>query len=127
MYSVSVCNFPAQALAPAPPESQTRKKAGAKPTRFQQLLNLFTVGGADGAQRVEEDSDFGFSCGNLFKCLCCPRPVEDKSAIKMAAILEKLDQLEKNMAGTQKASSNGSVAGGSRLPSLTEEAADPEK
>ena len=85
------------------------------------------VGRADRGEQVEEDSDFGFSCGNLFKCLCCPRPVEDKSAIKMAAILEKLDQLEKNLAATQNDGGSGSVSGGSRLPSQTEEAADAKK
>ena len=119
-----------QALTPAPPsEVQARsKKPGAKATRFQQLLNLFMVGRAEGAEREEEeDSDYGFSCGNLFKCLCCPRPADDKSALKMAAILEKLDSLEKNMAASSREGGQGGGAGGSRLPSVTEETEDGDK
>ncbi|KAK7111424.1 hypothetical protein V1264_011059 [Littorina saxatilis] len=123
----SICNINVvswgtrESLTPAPPGGQPRK-TGAKPTRLQQLVNLFMVGKADPSVTTEEDSDYGFSCGNLFKCLCCPKPVDDKSNIKMAAILEKLDQLEKSIK-----KENGSVSGGSRLPSAAEESADTEK
>ncbi|XP_076459203.1 chitin synthase chs-2-like [Babylonia areolata] len=125
----SICNLNVvswgtrETLTPAPPsEGQGRKKNVGKPTRFQQLLNLFMVGRSEGSHTEEEDSDYGFSCGNLFRCLCCPRPVEDKTSLKMAAILEKLDQLERSMAGNKRDGGAGSLSGGSRLPSLTEEA-----
>ncbi|KAL8576680.1 hypothetical protein ACOMHN_025155 [Nucella lapillus] len=124
----SVCNLNVvswgtrETLTPAPStDPQSLKKKGAKPTRLQQVLNLFMVGRSECAN-TEEDSDYGFSCGNLFRCLCCPRPVEDKTSLKMAAILEKLDLLEKSMAGVKKDGGPGSLTGGSRLPSLTEEA-----
>nr|KAG5714884.1 hypothetical protein BaRGS_000372 [Batillaria attramentaria] len=106
--------------AAPPPDSNQAKKSGEKPTRLKQLVNLFMMGRADGVQGVEEDSDYGFSCGNLFKCLCCPRPVEDKSTLKMAAILDKLDNLEKSLLEVQTGS--GANGGRPRLPSISEDA-----
>ncbi|XP_021365799.1 uncharacterized protein LOC110458439 [Mizuhopecten yessoensis] len=50
-----------------------------------------------------EDSDYAFSFGNLFRCLCCPKPHEDKTGETFAAILEKLDGLESAMSKKKEA------------------------
>lgn len=101
--------------APPPDSQQARKAANNSKTRFQNILNVFSMGKSGG--QTEEDSDYGFSCGNLFKCLCCPKPAEDKSKLETSAILEKLDRLEKAMVEI-KSGNKDSVSG---IPSVSED------
>lgn len=62
---------------------------------FQALLQKFAT------TSEEEDSDYTFSFGNLFRCVCCPRPRQDHNESKFEMILEKLETIEKAVGGTQ--------------------------
>ena len=55
---------------------------------WQALLKKFT-------KDDDEDSDYGFSFGNLFRCICCPKPKPNTEENKFALVLEKLENLEK--------------------------------
>jgi len=56
----------------------------------QALLAKFSTGAGP-----EEDSDYGFSFGNLFRCICCPRPRADLTESKFEMVLEKLENIER--------------------------------
>lgn len=44
-----------------------------------------------------ETSDYTFSFGNLFKCMCCPKSTERTDHVKMDAIIDKLERLERSI------------------------------
>ncbi|GFR70591.1 chitin synthase [Elysia marginata] len=73
--------------------------------KLQSFMKLFHLGG-DG--QSTEDSDFGFSCGNLFRCLWCPREKPDPALANTTAILEKLETMEKTLAALTGEASGGS-------------------
>ena len=46
-----------------------------------------------------ETSDYTFSFGNLCKCMCCPKASPGTDHIKMDAIIDKLEQIERSIHG----------------------------
>ncbi|GFO14164.1 chitin synthase 3 [Plakobranchus ocellatus] len=76
-------------------EQEDKASRKMKEGKFQSFLRLFHL---NGQTQVTEDSDYGFSCGNLFKCLWCPREKPDTQAVNTATILDKLDTIEKTLA-----------------------------
>jgi len=90
----SICNmhvvsWGTRENAVATPLNTAQKSS--KQGKIASMLNKF--------RQKEEDevSDYAFSFGNLFKCLCCPRPQEKVADSKFAAILEKLEKLEETI------------------------------
>lgn len=87
----SICNMHVvswgtrESATAANPNQKPPKKADNK---LQALLHRFS------SDQSEEDSDYGFSFGNLFRCLCCPKPKPDVSEGKFAMVLEKLHNIE---------------------------------
>ena len=59
---------------------------------FQTILQKFS-------RNEELDSDFGFSFGNLFRCICCPKPKVDVNEKKFEMVLEKLETIERAVTG----------------------------
>ncbi|XP_045180107.2 chitin synthase chs-2-like [Mercenaria mercenaria] len=47
-------------------------------------------------------SDYMFSFGNLFRCICCPSDTQPKDEIQLMTILERLDEMESRMPTTPK-------------------------
>lgn len=80
------------AVATNPAEPKKKSKA----TKISSMLDKFK-------NKNSDDSDYAFSFGNLFKCLCCPKPQQDRTGGTFAAILEKLDSLESAMTNTKMA------------------------
>ncbi|XP_041374240.1 chitin synthase chs-2-like [Gigantopelta aegis] len=76
-------------------QATTTAKTKVKSGKFKSLVNLFSS-----SEKI--NSDYGFSFGNLFKCLCCPKPVGDQTADKFVAVLEKLEQLENSLVEMKK-------------------------
>ncbi|XP_033728584.1 chitin synthase chs-2-like isoform X2 [Pecten maximus] len=74
----------AVATNPAEPKKAT------KSNKISSIMDKFK-------NKNQEDSDYAFSFGNLFKCLCCPKTQQDQTEDTFAAILEKLDSLESAM------------------------------
>ena len=54
----------------------------------------------------EETSDYAFSFGNLFKCLCCPREEDNTAEKKFVEVLTKLEALEKAINNPQAEQAN---------------------
>ncbi|XP_046338374.2 chitin synthase chs-2-like isoform X1 [Haliotis rufescens] len=92
----SICNLHVvswgtrEVMQPTQAEQAKKEQKKLKSGRFQSIINLFS-------NDDKVDSDYGFSFGNLFKCICCPRPKVDNTASKFGAVLEKLEQLETSM------------------------------
>ncbi|XP_050419061.2 chitin synthase chs-2 [Patella vulgata] len=59
-----------------------------KDGRLQSLLNMFS------SNKPELKSEYGFSFGNLFRCMCCPRTVENTDEVRFSVILDKLSKIE---------------------------------
>uniref|UniRef100_A0A2C9K7F9 chitin synthase n=1 Tax=Biomphalaria glabrata TaxID=6526 RepID=A0A2C9K7F9_BIOGL len=72
-----------QAKAPLVKPDQAKKKNG--------ILDLF------GAVNDRKTSDFTFSFGNLFRCMCCPRKEVDSAEMKMDLVLDRLNSVESKM------------------------------
>ncbi|XP_053386095.1 chitin synthase chs-2-like isoform X2 [Mercenaria mercenaria] len=93
----SICNM--HVVSWGTRESATAVNPNEKPakkpdSKLQSLLQKFS--------RDEElDSDYGFSFGNLFRCLCCPKPKQDSSEKKFEMVLEKLETIERAVTGQQ--------------------------
>ncbi|XP_059164038.1 chitin synthase chs-2-like isoform X2 [Physella acuta] len=75
-----------QEQAPAPDPGQDTEK-GSK------LLETLT-GNKNNA------SAYSISFGDLFSCLCCPRKQVNESELKLQAILDRVDSLEKKLTGS---------------------------
>ncbi|XP_067661074.1 chitin synthase chs-2-like [Haliotis asinina] len=63
---------------------QEKKK---KQSAMQGILDR--IKGSDDA-----DSDYVFSFGNMFRCICCPRPVLRDYTTKMEILIQKMEDLE---------------------------------
>ena len=75
----------------APPVSQQQQaKTPADRNMFQKLIANVTSG-------EKMTSDYAFSFGNLFRCMCCPRSETKDDDLKFKAILERLDVLDDRM------------------------------
>ncbi|KAL4217246.1 Chitin synthase 2 [Mactra antiquata] len=77
---------PAATQKPSETKTPTEKKGA-----VQEWLEKLGVAEKMGS------SDYMFSFGNLFRCLCCPSEPKDKGDIKLNAILERLDELESKL------------------------------
>ncbi|KAH3826728.1 hypothetical protein DPMN_128638 [Dreissena polymorpha] len=64
-------------------------------SREKALLQKFSSSDAD------ETSDYNFSFGNLFRCVCCPRPRPDATESKFELVIDKLESLERALGGNQ--------------------------
>ncbi|KAK3083083.1 hypothetical protein FSP39_013460 [Pinctada imbricata] len=70
----------------AQPNAKPEKKA--KENKIAAILNKFS------GKKNSEESDYVFSFGNLFKCLCCPRPSGNEAEKRFAEVMAKLQDLE---------------------------------
>lgn len=93
----SVCNLHVvswgtrETTQPVVPNQQQGEKSTGN-SRISSLLSKFS-------NNSDDESDYGFSFGNLFKCLCCPRPRADSSVEKYKEVLEKLDHIKLTLIG----------------------------
>ncbi|KAL3854410.1 hypothetical protein ACJMK2_013680 [Sinanodonta woodiana] len=55
-------------------------------------------------------SDYQFSFGNLFRCVCCPQPAAQQEDMKLRAILDRLDDMESKFSQTNTSGIYHSVA-----------------
>lgn len=70
--------------------AQPNKPKEKKPdSKIVAILNKFSN------NKSEETSDYAFSFGNLFKCLCCPKEPVDHTEKKFEELLTKFESLEK--------------------------------
>ncbi|WAR10040.1 CHS2-like protein [Mya arenaria] len=91
----SICNMHVVSWGTRESATATDPNAKAAPqkkpdSKLQALLARFNTSGAD-----DLDSDYGFSFGNLFRCLCCPKPRPDTSEAKFEMVLERLENIER--------------------------------
>ncbi|XP_041374239.1 chitin synthase chs-2-like [Gigantopelta aegis] len=95
-------------------------KTAAPPVRQQQATNvspdknMFQKLMANFTNSEKMISDYAFSFGNLFKCMCCPRSETREDDLKFTAILERLDTLDDRM--TEMTSGVSSMHSVSDLP-----------
>ena len=80
----------AVAAPPTTPQQNTKKVQSKK---IKGILNKFQ------SKENEDVSEYAFSFGNLFKCLCCPQKPSNTTEDKFAAVLAKLETLEATIAG----------------------------
>ncbi|XP_035824770.1 chitin synthase chs-2 [Aplysia californica] len=75
-------------------QQEAQKERKMDQGKLNRILSMFHLN----RQENGEESDYGFSCGNLFRCLCCPQKKPESETVKStAAIMEKLDQLENSI------------------------------
>nr|XP_022324471.1 uncharacterized protein LOC111125208 isoform X3 [Crassostrea virginica] len=91
----SICNLHVvswgtreNAIAAQPNAKPEKKKNG----KIASILNKFSSTGNS------EDSEYAFSFGNLFKCLCCPKTRSNDGERRFEEVLNKLEDLERIMA-----------------------------
>lgn len=61
--------------------------------------NVDSLMGMLRAQKDTREEGWTLGCGNICKCLCCPREVPNQDDGKLKAILTKLDDMETSMDG----------------------------
>ncbi|KAL3854141.1 hypothetical protein ACJMK2_013419, partial [Sinanodonta woodiana] len=76
----------------APPKPGEQPKEPVKKGAIREMLEKLGLADATGT------SDYQFSFGNLFRCVCCPRETKNAEDIKLTAILDRLDDIESGLA-----------------------------
>ncbi|KAK3589760.1 hypothetical protein CHS0354_021088 [Potamilus streckersoni] len=95
MYSICnlhIVSWGTRESATAVPVNNAKQAKKTSTSKIQSILNRLSN------NHDEHDSDYGFSFGNLFKCLCCPRPRADSNEKKFEMVLQKLETIEKAVA-----------------------------
>ncbi|XP_048237709.1 chitin synthase chs-2-like isoform X3 [Haliotis rufescens] len=82
--------------AAPPPQQQQRQQKQQQPSTNKKNLVQQWLGKI--GEGTPGESDYGFSFGNLFRCVCCPsNPGVKNEDLKFKAILQRLDDLDERM------------------------------
>ncbi|VDI58932.1 chitin synthase [Mytilus galloprovincialis] len=79
---------------------------------------LEKIGLSDNSQA---SSEYQFSFGNLFRCMCCPRSDVQNEDARLRAILERLEDMDNKMTEVTSFSQRGSISGSSKPDKKDEE------
>ncbi|KAK7493270.1 hypothetical protein BaRGS_00015396, partial [Batillaria attramentaria] len=91
-----------KSAAPPPPTEQQQQQAP-KPQKSNFLKDTL----ARLADTQNADSDYAFSFGNLFRCLCCPKEGAGSNDLKFQAIIQSLSDLDNKVTEMTLASGTG--------------------
>lgn len=81
--------------APPPQQQQQQQKQQQPSTNNKNLVQQWLGKIGEG---TSGESDYGFSFGNLFRCVCCPsNPGVKNEDLKFKAILQRLEDLDERM------------------------------
>jgi hypothetical protein len=80
---------------------QANQQAAQTPAPKAQSSNFIKEAIAKLADTHNADSDYAFSFGNLFRCLCCPREGASPNDVKFTTIMKSIEVCVLNIARHQ--------------------------
>ncbi|KAJ8320604.1 hypothetical protein KUTeg_002191 [Tegillarca granosa] len=99
-----------------PTTSATQQKVSQKKGMVQGWLERFGMAEVG----AKQDSDYNFSCGNLFRCMCCPQQSSSNHDNHLAVILERLNDIEERMTEYTRSQVSRNLSAGSSVINETQ-------